>query len=145
MFGELPIEVLTMLMSTLGGAFMKMWSQAQADKQERRLWRVENFKLEAGDKERAGSLKSSEAHWAKKFLVVSFMAMAGYILLAPLLGMPTVVPVEVTSGWQFAFLDFKTTVTEYITLEGTVVPEWLGHAIMAVVGLYFGQSISKRR
>ena len=78
-------------------------------------------------------------------LVVTFMAMAAFILLAPLFDRHTVVPVEVTSGFKFLFMDSTTTVTAYIQLEGVVTPEWLGHAIMAVVGLYFGQSISKRK
>jgi hypothetical protein len=143
MFG-LPIEILTMLMSTLGGAAMKMWSQSQADLADERNFRKEQFMNVEASMERAGKLRTPEASWAKKFLVVSFMAMAAYILVAPALGMSTVVPVEVTSGFKFLFLDFTNTVTEYISLEGTVVPEWLGHAIMAVVGLYFGQSITRR-
>jgi hypothetical protein len=58
--------------------------------------------------------------------------------------MPTVVPVEVTSGFKFLFLDFTNTVTEYVTLEGMVTPEYLPHAIMSVVGFYFGNSMAKR-
>jgi len=144
MFG-LPMEIITMLASTIGGAVMRMWGQTSADKADQ--WKMV---LEAGRenelaRQSAREFKNPNANWIRRFLVISFMAMAGYILLAPLLGMPTVVPVEVTSGWQFAFIDFKTTVTEYITLEGTVVPEWLGHAILAVVGMYFGSSIVKNR
>jgi uncharacterized membrane protein YfcA len=73
------------------------------------------------------------------------MGMAGFILLAPLLGQNTTVPVEITSGFKFLFFDFTNTVTEYVELEGVVVPEWLSHAIMSVVGMYFGQSIVARK
>jgi uncharacterized membrane protein YfcA len=73
------------------------------------------------------------------------MGMAAFILTAPLLDLPTVVPVEVTTGFKFLFLDFTNTVTEWETLEGMVTPEWLPHAIMAVVGMYFGQSIVARK
>jgi hypothetical protein len=139
MFG-LPMEVITMLASTLGGAFMKMWSQAQADKAEHYNHMLGNFKVAEKSHKRAGELNSKSDMSMKKLLVVSFMAMAGFILLAPLFGMDTVVPVEVTTGLLF----WKETVIEYVQLEGVVTPEWLGHAIMAVVGLYFGQSISKR-
>jgi hypothetical protein len=139
MFG-LPMEVITMLASTLGGAFMKMWSQAQADKAEHYNQMLGNFKVAEKSRKRAGDLNSKSDMSMKKLLVVSFMAMAGFILLAPLFGMDTVVPVEVTTGLLF----WKETVIEYVQLEGVVTPEWLGHAIMAVVGLYFGQSISKR-
>ena len=143
MFG-LPLEVITMLASTIGGGFMKMWSQSQADKADQFGRLVSSFKEEEASRERAANMTSPEASWAKKFLVVSFMAMAAYILLAPAFGLNTQVPVEVTSGFKFLFLDFTNTVTEYVDLNGTVVPEWLGHSIMAVVGLYFGQSITRR-
>jgi hypothetical protein len=66
--------------------------------------------------------------------------MAYFILFAPLFNLPTVVPIEVTTGLLF----WKETVTEYITLEGMVTPEWLPHAIMSVVGFYFGNSMAKR-
>jgi hypothetical protein len=143
MFG-LPLEVITMLASTIGGGFMKMWSQSQADKADQFGRLISGFKEEEASRERAANMTSPEASWAKKFLVVSFMAMAAYILLAPAFGLNTQVPVEVTSGFKFLFLDFTNTVTEYVDLQGTVVPEWLGHSIMAVVGLYFGQSITRR-
>ena len=144
MFG-FPLELVTMALSTVAGGFMKMWSQSQADKADQFNRLVTQFKEEEISKERAANLTSPEASWAKKFLVVSFMAMAAYILLAPAFGISTTVPVEVTSGFQIAFLDFRSTITEYVQLEGTVVPEWLGHAIMSCVGLYFGQSISRRK
>ena len=73
------------------------------------------------------------------------MAMAAFILLAPVMGFQTVVPVEVTSGFKVLFLDFTNTVTQWIPLKGMVTPEWLPHAIMSVVGMYFGQSIVSRR
>jgi hypothetical protein len=71
--------------------------------------------------------------------------MAMFIIAAPLFGQTTQVPVVSTEGFKLLFLDFTKDVTEYIQLEGVVTPEWLSHAIMAVVGLYFGASISSRR
>lgn len=73
------------------------------------------------------------------------MSMAMFILLAPLLGFSTVVPIDVTTGFKILFLDFTTTVTEYVSLQGMVTPVWLPHAIMSVVGMYFGQSIVARK
>jgi hypothetical protein len=73
------------------------------------------------------------------------MAMAMFILLAPLLGHGTQVPVISTEGFKLLFLDFTHEVTSWVELEGFVTPEWLSHAIMAVVGLYFGSSITSRR
>jgi hypothetical protein len=144
MFG-IPMEVITMLGSTVGGAFMRVWSQSNADKAEQ--WKMA---LEAGrenelSKSAAREWSTPHANWTRKFLVVSFMAMAMFLILAPLLGQTTQVPIVSTEGFKLLFLDFTKDVTEYIQLEGVVTPEWLSHAIMAVVGLYFGSSITSRR
>ena len=144
MFG-IPMEVITMLGSTIGGAFMRVWSQSNADKAEQ--WKMA---LEAGrenelSRSAAREWSTPHANWTRKFLVVSFMAMAMFLILAPLLGQTSQVPVISTEGFKILFLDFTHEVTEYIELEGVVTPEWLSHAIMAVVGLYFGSSISSRR
>jgi len=145
MFG-LPMEVITMLGSTLGGAVLKMWSQVSADKAELNKRLIGQFKESEGSKENARKWINPNASWIRRFLVISFMAMAVWILVAPtLFNITTQVPIEVTSGFKFLFLDFTKTVTKYIQLEGIVTPEWLSHAIMAVVGLYFGSSITSRR
>jgi hypothetical protein len=144
MFG-LPLEIITMLGSTIGGAVMRIWSQSNADKAEQ--WKMA---LEAGrenelSRSAAREWSTPHANWTRKFLVVSFMAMAMFLILAPLLGQTTQVPIISTEGFKLLFLDFTKEVTQYVQLEGIVTPEWLSHAIMAVVGLYFGSSISSRR
>jgi len=144
MFG-LPIEAITMLLSVVGGAVMKMWSQAQSDKADQQKALLERFSSSEDSVANARAYQNPNAQWIRRFLVISFMGMAMFILLAPLLGQNTVVPVEVTSGFKFLFLDFTNTVTQWVTLKGMVTPEWLPHAIMAVVGLYFGQSITSRK
>ena len=144
MFG-LPMEMITMILSVLGGAVMKMWSQAQSDKAEQQKALIQRFSASEDSVSNARAYQNPNAQWIRRFLVVSFMGMAAFILTAPLLDLPTVVPVEVTSGFKFLFLDFTNTVTEWKTLEGMVTPEWLPHAIMAVVGMYFGQSIVSRK
>ena len=137
--------MITMTLSVLGGAVMKMWSQAQSDKANQQTALIQRFSASEDSVSNARNYQNANAQWIRRFLVVSFMGMAMFILLAPLLNLPTVVPVEVTSGFKFLFLDFTSTVTEWITLEGMVTPEWLPHAIMSVVGMYFGQSIVARK
>lgn len=144
MFG-FPIEAITMILSTVGGAVMKMWSQAQSDKAEQQKALLQRFSASEDTVENARKYQNPNAQWIRRFLVMSFMGMAMFILLAPMWGLDTVVPIEVTSGFKFLFLDFTNTVTEWVSLEGMVTPEWLPHAIMAVVGMYFGQSIVSRR
>jgi uncharacterized membrane protein YfcA len=69
----------------------------------------------------------------------------GIVFLAPLLGQSTNVPIEVTSGFKFLFLDFTNTATEYLQLDGFVTPEWLPVAIMNIIGFYFGSAAMQRK
>ena len=132
MFG-LPTEIITMLLSTVGSAYIRMKADTQKDLADERLAR-------AGAVKSARAFQNPQASWMRKFITMSFIGMAYFILLAPLFSLPTVVPVEVTTG----FLFWKETVTEYVTLNGMVTPEYLPHAIMSVVGFYFGNSMAKR-
>ena len=132
MFG-LPMEIITMLISTLGSAYIRMKSDSQQD-----LANERNFR--AGQMAAVREFQSPNTSWMRKAITLSFLGMAYFILFAPLFNLPTVVPIEVTTGLLF----WKETVTEYITLEGMVTPEWLPHAIMSVVGFYFGNSMAKR-
>jgi len=131
------MEVITMLISTVGGAYIRMRTDGQKDLADERLAR-------AGALQTARSFQGQQVSWMRKFITMSFVGMAFIILLAPLFNLPTVVPVEVTSGFKFLFFDFTNTVTEYITLEGMVTPEYLPYTIMSIVGFYFGNSMAKR-
>jgi uncharacterized membrane protein YfcA len=145
MFG-LPIEAISMVGSTVLGGVMKMWGQAQQDKAEQfKQMMARNGQIEEGVNN-ARAMQNPNAAWVRRFIVI--MAMCGglgIVFLAPLLGQPTNVPVEVTSGFKFLFLDFTNTVTEYIQLEGFVTPEWLPLALTNVIGFYFGSAAMQRR
>ena len=136
MFG-MPMEIITMLASTLGSAFLRMYADSRADLAEER-------KARAGAMEAARNFQTPSANWTRRFITIAFLGMAYIILFAPLFGLPTVVPVEVEEGFKFLFFDFTTTIVKHVVLEGMVVPQYLPHAIMAVVGFYFGNSITKR-
>ena len=144
MFG-LPIEAISMLGSTLLGGVMKMWGQAQADKAEQhKMLLQKNDQIEKGV-EAASQMQNPNAAWVRRFIVVSSMlAGIGIVFLAPMLSMPTNVPIEVTEGFKFLFLDFTETNTVYKQLDGFVTPEWLPVAIMNIIGFYFGSAAMKR-
>ena len=134
-----------MIVSVVGGAVMKMWSQSQKDKADQQKALIQRFSASEDSVAAARAYDTPNSQWIRRFLVMSFMGMAMFILIAPILDLPTVVPVEVTTGFKILFFDFTNTVTEWKTLSGMVTPEWLPHAIMSVVGMYFGQSIAARR
>ena len=145
MFG-LPIEAVSMVGSTVLGGVMKMWGQAQQDKADQfKMMMARNKQVEEGVNN-ARAMQNPNAAWVRRFIVImAMLGGLGIVFLAPLLGQPTNVPVEVTSGFKFLFLDFTNTVTEYIQLEGFVTPEWLPLALTNVIGFYFGSAAMQRK
>ena len=145
MFG-LPVEAISMIGSTVLGGVMKMWGQAQQDKAEQfKHMMARNGQIEEGV-QNARNMQNPNAAWIRRFIVVmALLGGLGIVFLAPMLGQPTNVPIEVTSGFKFLFLDFTNTVTEYIQLEGFVTPEWLPVAIINIIGFYFGSAAMQRR
>lgn len=144
MFG-LPLEAISMLGSTVLGGLMKLWGQSQQDKAEQfnRLVALNAQQEEFVNNARA--MQNPNAAWVRRFIVVAAMLGGlGIVFLAPLLGQPTNVPIEVTEGFSFLFFDFTDTKTVYEQLEGFVTPEWLPVAIMNIIGFYFGSAAMSR-
>jgi uncharacterized membrane protein YfcA len=103
-----------------------------------------NLQVEKGVNN-ARQMQNPNAAWIRRFIVImSLMAGIGIVFLAPILGIQTNVPIEITEGVKFLFIDTTHTVTEYITLQGFVTPEWLPVAIMNIIGFYFGSAAMKR-
>ena len=143
----LPVEAISMLGSTALGGVMKMWSQSQADKAEQHKMMLQaNQQVQEGI-DSARAYQNPNAAWIRRFIVVTAMlAGIGIVFMAPLLNQVTNIPVEVTHGSKFLFgiFDSTHTVTEYLTLEGWVTPEWLPVSIMNIIGFYFGSAAMTR-
>jgi uncharacterized membrane protein YfcA len=145
MFG-IPLEALTMIGSTVLGGVMKAWGQSQQDKHEQfKMMMQRNEQIEEGV-QNARQMQNPNAAWIRRFIVVSAMLGGlGIVFLAPILEHSTFVPVEVTSGFKFLFLDFTNTITEYKELYGFVTPDWLPFAITNIIGFYFGSAAMQRK
>jgi uncharacterized membrane protein YfcA len=146
MLDALPLEAVTMMGSTVLGGVMKMWGQASADKAEQfKMMMQRNEQIEQGV-QNAREMQNPNAAWVRRFIVVT--AMLGglaIVFAAPLLGHSTFVPVEVTSGFKFLFLDFTNTITEYKEMYGFVTPDWIPFTVSNVVGFYFGSAAMQRK
>lgn len=142
----LPIEAVSMIGSTALGGLMKMWGQAQADKQNQFEMMMERNKAVEQTVQNARQYQNPNAAWIRRFIVVmALLGGLGIVFVAPLLNQVTNVPVEVTEGWKFLFFDFTNTATKYVQLEGFVTPEWLPVAIMNIIGFYFGSAAMQRK
>ena len=146
MLDAIPGEAFSMLGSTVLGGVMKMWGQAQQDKAEQFKQMMQRNDQIEKQVESARQMQNPNAAWVRRFIVVmSLFAGIGAMFAAPLLGIATNVPMEVTEGFKFLFLDFTNTYMEYQQLEGFVIPEWLPVAIMNIIGFYFGSAAMQRK
>ena len=145
MFG-IPIEVISMGFSTLFGAGLKLWGQAQEDKAKEREYLLTMHRERREDRQLALQLgQDGFAKFTRRIIVLTMLGFVGFILLAPLLGEPTNVMVEntVTTGWWL--WEETKTLHEWVKLEGVVTPEWLKFAILDIIGFYFGTSSVARK
>lgn len=145
MFG-IPLEVISMIASTILGGYMKMKADARQDEADRNLATLNLLKVQEKSHSRASKMQTKSAKWARKFIVVCLMAMAAFILVAPVLFQQnTNVLTEVTHGFKLWLFDFTWDTNEWKQLAGVVTPDWLPYAIMNVLGFYFGTAAVNRK
>jgi hypothetical protein len=144
MFG-LPLEVISMLASTIMGAYMKMKAQDQADKADQHRMMLERGKATERSRNSARRYDNPSAAWTRRFIVICLMTFAGLILILPVMfNLPTNVLLEYTEGFKFLFFDFTTDIKKWVPLTGVVTPDWLPYAIMNILGFYFGSAAATR-
>ena len=145
MLGGLPVEMITMLGSSVLGGFMSIWGQsikAKQDEQKLLLARADN-QMKHIDKARAFTDKGFT--FTRRIIALSAV---GAIIV-----WPKVVPVFFdTSVWLtwtefsrgFLFLVEKKEIVMDKEFFGVVITPLDTHLMSAIVGLYFGGSLVKR-
>ena len=123
MFG-IPIELVTMFISTLGGFFLKHSANNAERIHEERLAYKETVKAARDDK--AGVI-------VRRFIVFVMVMLFVFIVAAPaFMDISTVI---VEDGW------FGNTVTK---VDGIMYDETMRMTITAIIGYYFGTSAAGR-
>ena len=145
MLGGLPVEMITMLGSSLLGGFMSIWSQsikAKQDEQKMLLARADN-QMKHIDKARAFTDKGFQ--FTRRIIALT----AVFFIIA----WPKIVPVFFdTSVWLtwtefsrgFLFLIEKKEIVMDREFFGVVITPLDTHLMSAIVGLYFGGSLVKK-
>ena len=138
----LPVELLTMGGSTILSAVMTMWSQSMRDKNEQFNNAIRGL---TGQYDNQINQIKVDKGFAFTRRVLAFLIAGGAMLAIffPVIwGVPSLI--ETTSETSGLFGLFKDNVTTYVETNALVVPEWLKHAMLSIVGLYFGNSIVKK-
>ena len=147
MFG-LPLELITMLFSTILGGVMSIWGQSIKAKEANNKMLMEraNFRKQAVDEARNAGKDDKHFAWTRRLIALS--AVFSIIVLPKLVAVwyPEVSVyvgyTEATGGfwnWMFGPDD----AIQWKMAKGVVITPLDTHIVSAIVGLYFGAGFTK--
>jgi len=145
MLGGIPLELITMLGSSLLGGFMTMWSQNMKAKQEAFQRAIDGLAAQSKATDEARRYENKGFQVTRRIIALSAI---GAIIV-----WPKVVPVfwpdmPVVVGWTewtpgFLFITEGEEQTVWQSLKGLVISPLDTHLVSAIIGLYFGASMVK--
>jgi hypothetical protein len=145
MLGGLPVEMITMLGSSLLGGFMSIWSQsikAKQDEQKMLLARADNQMSHIA---KARTYENKGFTFTRRIIALTavFMVIAYPKLVPVFFDVPVILTwTEFTRG--FLFLVEQKELLMDKAHAGVVITPLDTHLMSAIVGLYFGGSLVKR-
>jgi len=145
LMGGLPVEMITMLGSSLLGGFMSIWGQSIKAKQAEQKMLLARGKFQMAEIDKARRYENTGFQWTRRIIALS----AVFAIIV----WPKIVPVFFdTSVWitwtefsrGFLFLIEKKEVVMDKEFFGVVITPLDTHLMSAIVGLYFGGSLVKK-
>ena len=145
LMGGLPVEMITMLGSSLLGGFMSIWGQSIKAKQAEQKMLLARGKFQMEAIEKARTYENKGFQWTRRIIALS----AVFAIIV----WPKIVPVFFdTTVWitwtefsrGFLFLIEKKEVVMDKEFFGVVITPLDTHLMSAIVGLYFGGSLVKK-
>ena len=144
----LPLELITMLFSTLLGGFMSIWGQSMKNKQEQNKMMLANARFSAEQVNTARDAGKTDKHFAWTRRIIALSAVFSIIVLPKLVAVwypdigVYVGYTEATGGilnWMFGPAE----AIQWKYAEGFVITPLDTHIVSAIVGLYFGAGFTK--
>jgi len=145
MLGGIPLELVTMLGSSLLGGVMTIWSQNMKSKQEAFQRAIDGLAAQSKATDEARRYENKGFQLTRRIIALSAI---GAVIV-----WPKVVPVfwpdmPVIVGWTewkpgFLFLIEGEEQTVWQTMKGLVITPLDTHLVSAITGLYFGASMVK--
>ena len=147
MFG-LPLELITMLGSTVLGGVMSIWGQSIKAKQAQNEMLLQRAEFNRGAVDEARNAGKNDKHFAWTRRLIALSAVFAIIVLPKLVAVfyPDISVIvgytEVEGGfvnWLFGGGD----VVKWQAAQGFVITPLDTHIVSAIVGLYFGAGFTK--
>ena len=148
MFG-LPLELITMLGSTVLGGVMSVWGQSIKAKEAQQKMLMERASFNAKQVAMARDAGKNDKHFAWTRRLIALSSVFAIIVLPKLVAV-FYLEVSVIVGYteiQAGFLDFifgpGEEMVKWKYAEGFVITPLDTHIVSAIVGLYFGAGFTK--
>ena len=147
MFG-LPLELITMLFSTILGGVMSIWGQSIKGKQAQNEMLMERANFNAKQVNRARDAGKNDKHFAWTRRLIALSAVFSIIVLPKLVAVwyPDVSVYVGYTEMQGGFMNWLFGPEEAIQwkmAKGFVITPLDTHIVSAIVGLYFGAGFTK--
>ena len=143
--GGLPVEMITMLGSSLLGGVMTIWGQSIKAKQEEQKMLLARAETQMSFVEKARTYENKGFQWTRRIIALTavFFIIAWPKLVPVLFDVPVILTwTEFTNG--FLFLIEKKEILLDREFLGLVITPLDTHLMSAIVGLYFGCSLVKK-
>ena len=143
----IPIELISMLVSTVLGGVLSIMAQKSKDKadEQKMLMQRAEFQSKQFDKARAvdDPFTKNTRRWIALIAVVSILVLPK---LAPFIASDMPIYVGYTESvmqgwWIFAS---STDITQWKPMSGLVITPLDTHVVSSIIGLYFGGSLVRR-
>jgi len=140
MFG-LPLELITMLFSTILGGVMSIWGQSNKNKAEQQ-------KLLIAGQQEAREYGKTDSHFAWTRRIIALSAVFAIIVLPKLVAVwypdvSVIVGYTEVKGGLFNWLFGGDGTVQWQAAKGFVITPLDTHIVSAIVGLYFGAGFTK--
>ena len=147
MFG-LPLELITMLFSTILGGVMSIWGQNMKNKQEQQKMMLQTAQFRADQVNEARNAGKNDKHFAWTRRLIALSAVFSIIVLPKLVAVwyPEVTVYVGYTEVQGGFMNWLFGPDEAIQwkmAKGFVITPLDTHIVSAIVGLYFGAGFTK--
>ena len=147
MFG-LPLELITMLFSTLLGGVMSIWGQNTKAKQAQQEMLMQRANFQAKQVNRARDAGKNDKHFAWTRRLIALSAVFSIIVLPKVVAVwyPEVTVYVGYTEVQGGFMNWLFGPDEAIQwkmAKGFVITPLDTHIVSAIVGLYFGAGFTK--
>ena len=147
MFG-LPLELITMLFSTILGGVMSIWGQSIKGRQAQNEMLMQRVNFEAKQVNRARDAGKNDKHFAWTRRLIALSAVFSIIVLPKLVAVwyPDVsvyVGYTEMQGGVMNWLFGPEEAIQWKMAKGFVITPLDTHIVSAIVGLYFGAGFTK--